>query len=159
MFSGCTVSTESKETKLGSSDQVAFSSAGKDTTIVLVLCCLWKCVLTAISDGVNKPELKLDKFESHNFVKLSFTKIWGLRSKFIECESFLESNCSDSLALCETNLDDFVSGSFSVRGFLPLIRNDYVTHTHGFAVYVKEGVPFHGTYLLKTLWSLVCVFN
>ena len=30
-----------------------------------------------------------DKFESHNFLKLSFTNIWGLCSNSVECESFL----------------------------------------------------------------------
>ena len=42
-----------------------------------------------------------------------------------------------------TNLDDSVdSGNFSVRGYLPLIQKDSVTHMHGLAVYVKEGLPF-----------------
>ena len=27
-------------------------------------------------------------------------------------------------------------------GFLPLIQKDFVTHMHGLAVYVKEGLPF-----------------
>ena len=46
-------------------------------------------------------------------------------------------------ALCETNLDDSIdSGNFSVRGYLPLIRKDSITHMHGLAVYVKEGLPF-----------------
>ena len=35
---------------------------------------------------------------------------------FVDCESFLESNSPDILALCETNLDDSIdSGNFSVR--------------------------------------------
>ena len=55
----------------------------------------------------------------------------------------LESNSSDILALSETNLDDSVdSGNFSVRGYLSLIRKDSVTHIHGLAVCVKEGLPF-----------------
>ena len=29
-----------------------------------------------------------------------------------------------------------------MRGYLPLIRKDSVTHMHGLAVYVKEGLPF-----------------
>ena len=63
--------------------------------------------------------------------------------KFMKCESFLESNSSDILALCETNLGDSVDfGNFSMRGYLPLIRKDSVTHMHGLAVYVKEGLPF-----------------
>ena len=67
----------------------------------------------------------------------------GLNSKFVECESFLESNFPDILALCETNLDDSInSGNFSVRDYLPLIQKDSVTHMHGFRVYVKEGLPF-----------------
>ena len=86
---------------------------------------------------------KLDNFESHNSLKLSFTNIWGLRSNFVDCESFLESNSPDILALCETNLDNSIdSGNFSVRGYLPLIRKDSSTHMHGLTVYVKEGLPF-----------------
>ena len=57
MFPGSTVLTDSKENKLGSSDQEAFPSAGKDTRLVLVLCCTWKCVPTAISSGVHISEV------------------------------------------------------------------------------------------------------
>ena len=53
MFSGSTLSHDSKETKLGSSNQEASSSAGKNTGIVLVPCCVWKCVLKIISGGVD----------------------------------------------------------------------------------------------------------
>ena len=38
MFSGCTVPPDSKETKLGSSNQEASPSAGKNTGVVLVPC-------------------------------------------------------------------------------------------------------------------------
>ena len=59
---------------------------------------------------------KLDNFESHNPLKLSFTNIPGLRSNFNECESFLESHSSDILVLCDTKLDDSIdSGNFYVR--------------------------------------------
>ena len=86
---------------------------------------------------------KPDNFESHNSLKLSFTNIQGLRSNFVDCESFLESNSPDILALCETNLDDSIdSGNFSVRDYLPLIQNGSSCHMHGLAVYVKEGLPF-----------------
>ena len=82
-------------------------------------------------------------FELHNSLKLSFTNVQGLCSNFVDCESFLESNSSDILALCETNLDDSIdSGNFSVRGYLPLIGKDSSTHMHSLAVYVKEGPPF-----------------
>ena len=86
---------------------------------------------------------KPDNFESHNPVKLSFTNIRGLRSNFVDCDSFLESNSPDVLALCETNLDDSIdSGNFSVRGYLPMIQKESSTHMHGLTVYVKEGLPF-----------------
>ena len=86
---------------------------------------------------------KPDNFELHNSLKLSFTNIRGLRSNFVDCESFFESNSPDILALCETNLDDSIdSGNFSMRGYLPLIWKDSSTHIHGLAVYVKEGLPF-----------------
>ena len=69
--------------------------------------------------------------------------IWDLCSNFLECISFLESNSPDILTLCETDLDDSIdSGKFSVRGYLSLIRKDSITHMHGLAVYVKEGLPF-----------------
>ena len=56
----------------------------------------------------------------------------GLCSNFVDCESFLESNPPDILALCETNLDDSNdSGNFSVRGYLPLIGKHSSTHKHG----------------------------
>ena len=86
---------------------------------------------------------KPDNFELHNSLKLSFMNIQGLRSNFVDCESFLESNSPDILALCETNLNDSIdSGNFSVRGYLPLIRKDSGPHMHGLAVYVKEGLSF-----------------
>ena len=83
---------------------------------------------------------KPDNFESHNSLKLSFTNIRGL---FVACESFLESNSPDILALYETNLDDSIdSGNFTVSGYLPLIRKGCTTHMRGLAVYLKEGLPF-----------------
>ena len=86
---------------------------------------------------------KPDNFEPHNSLKLSFTNISGLRSNFVECKSFFESNSPDILALCEAKFDDSVnSGNFSVRGYLRLIRKDSITHMHGLPVYVKEGLQF-----------------
>ena len=39
-------------------------------------------------------------------------------------------------------MDDSIdSGDFSVRGYLPLILKTSITHMHGLAVYVKEGLP------------------
>ena len=62
---------------------------------------------------------------------------------FVDCQSFLESNSPEILALCETNLDNSIdSGNFFVRGYLPFIQRDSSTHMHGLTVYVKEGLPF-----------------
>ena len=86
---------------------------------------------------------KPDNFKAHNSLKLSFKNIRGLHSNFVECKSFLKSNSPDILALCETNLDDSIdSGNLSVKGYLPLIRKDFVTHMYDLAVYVKDGLPF-----------------
>ena len=86
---------------------------------------------------------KPDNFQLHNSLKLSFTNIQGLHSNFAQCEPFLESNSPDILALCETILDDSIdSSNFSVQGYLSLIRKDSITHVHGLAVYVKEGLNF-----------------
>ena len=93
----------------------------------------------AISSQASKP----NNFESHKSLKLSFTNIQGLNSNFINCESFLELNSLDILALCGANLDDSIdSGNFPVRGYLPLIQKDSSTHMHSLAFYVKEGLPF-----------------
>ena len=77
------------------------------------------------------------------FIRIfEYSNIWGLRSNFVDCESFLESNSPDILALCETNLGDSIhSGNFSVKGYLPLIQKDSSTHIHGLAIYVK-GLSF-----------------
>ena len=65
---------------------------------------------------------KPDHFESHNSLKLSFMNIRGLCLNLVECESFLESNSPDILALQETNWDESINfDNFSVRGYLPLI--------------------------------------
>ena len=94
--------------------------------------------MTTLSNGI-----KPDNFESHNSLKLNFTNIRGLHSNFVDCESFLESNSPDILALCETNLDDSIdSGNFTVRGYLTLIQKDSTTHMHGLTVYIKEGLAF-----------------
>ena len=77
------------------------------------------------------------------FLNMPFTNIWALHSNIFDCESFLESNSPDILALCEANLDDSIdSGNFSVRSYLPLIRKDSSTLMHGLTVYVKEGLAF-----------------
>ena len=84
--------------------------------------------------------------------KVVDTNIRGLCSNFVECESLLESNSPDILALCQTNFDDSIdSGNFSVSGDL-LIRKDSITHMHGLAVYVKEGLSS------RKLWRFLLTF-
>ena len=86
---------------------------------------------------------KPDNFEPYNSLKYNFMNIWGVCSNLVECESFLESNSPDILALCETNLNDSIgSDNFSVRGYLPLIQKDSITYMHVLGVYVKERLPF-----------------
>ena len=79
---------------------------------------------------------KPDNFELHNSLKLSFTNIRGLHSNFVDCESFLESNSPDILALCETNLDDSIdSGNFFMSlSVLPLfpLSVTLISFVHGF---------------------------
>ena len=80
---------------------------------------------------------------SQTFVKLRFTNFQGLCSNFFACEPFLESSSPDILGLCETNLEDPMdSSNFSVRGYLPLVQKDSLTHMLGLTVYAKEGVSF-----------------
>ena len=57
VFSGCTVPPNSKETKLGSSDQEASPSAGKNTRVDLLPWQAWKCVPTATFGGVGISDL------------------------------------------------------------------------------------------------------
>ena len=86
---------------------------------------------------------KPDNFQSQNSLKLSSMNIWGLHSNYLNVNIFLNQTLTDILALCKTNLDDSIdSGNFSVRGYLPLIWKDSITHMHGLTIYVKEGLPF-----------------
>ena len=58
---------------------------------------------------------------------------------FIECECFLELNPPDNLALCETNLNGSIySGNFSVRGYIPLIQMDSITHPYAWSCSLCE---------------------
>ena len=86
---------------------------------------------------------KPDNFASHSSLKFSFANTRTLRSNFVECESFLESNSSDILALCETNLEHSINSlNLYATGYLLLIRKDSISHIHGLAVYVKEELRF-----------------
>ena len=97
-------------------------------------------------------------FESNNSLKLNFMNILGLCLNFVDCQSFLESNSPDILALCETNQGDSTDCSnFSVRGNFPLIWKVSITHMHGLAFYVKQGLPFaQGFSLENSAESYLC---
>ena len=106
---------------------------------------LTQWIIAVLSKGC-----KPDKFASHNSQKRSFTNIQGLHSSSGNCQSFLESNTPDILALFVTNLDDSTdSGNFSVSDYLLLMWKDSTTHMHGFAIYVKEGLHFAWDLSLK----------
>ena len=49
MFSNCNMLPDSKETKPRSRNKEASPSASKNSRVVLVPCCIWKCVPTATS--------------------------------------------------------------------------------------------------------------
>ena len=86
---------------------------------------------------------KPDNFELRNSLNLSFANIRDPRLNVLDCESFLESNSPDILALCETNLDNSIdSGNFFMRGYLPLIWKDSIIHIPVLAVYVNKGLCF-----------------
>ena len=103
---------------------------------------------------------KLDNSELRNSLKLSFTNIWGLRYNFVDCKSFLGSSYPDIIALSETNLDNSIdSESFSVRGYLPFIQTDFSTHMHGFAVYLKERIPFARDLSLENSEKFLLMFS
>ena len=99
--------------------------------------------ITAIlSKGCNS-----DNFQQHNSLKRSFIDIRGLHSNCVECESFLESNSPDILAVCQTNLDDSIdSDDFSMRVYHPLIRKDSTTHMHGLSVMCRKDFLLHEIY-------------
>ena len=80
---------------------------------------------------------------SQTSVKHIFTNIQGLCSNFFACEPLLESYSLDNLNLGETNLEDPVGFSnFSVRGYLPIVQKDSLTHMLGLTDYAKEGLCF-----------------
>ena len=93
---------------------------------------------------------KSDNFQSDSSVKLSFTSIRGVHSNFVRCESFLESNFLEFLLYFSMWdgpgwLNWF--WQFLCERLSSLIRKDYFSDLYVLAVYVKEGLPLHGTHL------------
>ena len=83
-------------------------------------------------------------FESHNSLKLSFTHIRGLRLNFVDCESFLEKNSLEILAVWDK--PDWLNWFWQLLHERLSLFNPkkfwYSYAWHGLAVYVKEGLPF-----------------
>ena len=72
---------DGKKTKLGSSDQEASPSAGKNTRIVLVPCRISKCVPTTISGGVDISEVPgCHLLQQMSFQRMSQKLLQGLVS-------------------------------------------------------------------------------
>ena len=97
---------------------------------------------------------KPDNFESlykknlANSLWLTFTNICGLRSNFVECQSFPEPNSPDILALCETDLDDSIdSDKFSVTGYLPISQKNSLFICMVLQLIWRKDFLLHGTYL------------
>ena len=68
---------------------------------------------------------KPDNFESQDSLNLRFTNIQRLCVTFVGCESFLELNSPDILALYKTDLKDSIdSDNVFVRGYFSLIGKD-----------------------------------
>ena len=110
---------------------------------------IWLAEL-AILSKVSKP----DNSESQKSLKFSFSNFWEFRSDFVGCESFLEPDSLDILALCETNLEDSIDSSrISVRGSLALIWKDSVTHMQ-FCILHEGENSFHIRLISRILRDL-----
>ena len=85
--------------------------------------------------------------------------IWGFRSNFVGCESFLKSNSPEILVLYETNLDDTIDfNNFYMRRYTPLIQKDSSIHMHGLTVYVYKGLSFRTKLISRKLCRLLFMF-
>ena len=67
----CILQPDNKETELGNSDLEASPSEGKNTRVVLVPCCSWKCVPTVISGGIDISEVPGCHFFSVKVTKIT----------------------------------------------------------------------------------------
>ena len=90
----------------------------------------------------------------------TYREIFKSALVYLWCESILESNSPDILALCEANLDDSIDlCNFSVRDYLHLFRKDFVIHMLGLAVSIKERYPFIQDISLQTFADLYLCFQ
>ena len=92
--------------------------------------------------AISSKGYKWDNFEPHNSLNIPLQIFKTFAQIFLNVNRSLNQT-PDILALCETNLDESIdSADFSVRGCLPLVQKDSITHICGLAVYVKVGLPF-----------------
>ena len=95
--------------------------------------------------------------------KLRFTNIWSLHSNFVGCESLLQSNSADILALCGTTLDDLI-GSCNFFEVLPSFNPKGFFHSYAWSCSLawswRKDFLLHRTYLWKALkHSKSCYFE
>ena len=97
---------------------------------------------------------KPDNFESRHYLKLSFVNIRSLRSNSVECESFLESKPPEILALCETDVWQYLCeglSSFSPKAFC---------YSYAWSCSLCEGRTSFCTVLISTkLYEIFFVFS
>ena len=94
----------SKEIKLGSSNQEASPSVAKNTRVVLVLCCMWKCVPTAISNGSDISEVP----GCHSLWQLSSQ--WGSQKLY---QGFVSHDLTACLSVFNLFLTQWIMGILS----------------------------------------------
>ena len=79
------------------------------------------------------------------------------RSNFADCESLLESNSPDILAVCETNLVTQLILEISQWGIIFLLSERIPPVICMVSQFMwRKDFLLHGTYLLKTLQILIC---
>ena len=120
---------DSKETELGSRDQEASPSAGKNTRMPLVPCRAWKCVPTAISRGVDISEVP----ECHLLRQMSSQ--WGSQKLF---QGLVSYELTAYLSLFNLFLIQWIMAILS-KGCKPdnFLRKDSFTQMHGLGVMWK----------------------
>ena len=98
---------------------------------------LTQWIMAILSKGCNP-----DNLEPLNSLKHSFTNIEVFVPIFLNVNLFLNQTLL-KFFLCgrQTWMTQLIL-AISLSGYLPLIQKDSITHMHGLAVYVKEGLLF-----------------
>ena len=159
VFSGCPVPPDNKEIEIWSSNQEASPLVSKNNEVVLVSCCAWKCVPTAISitanydhiiKRINEIVLNHKTFENfalwifEAFVLILFIVNLPLNQTLLKFWLYVRQAWMTLLILV-------------ISMWWVIVRKDSTTHMHGLAVYVKEGLPFVRENSRK-LWGFLLMF-